>query len=222
MLGCWGFNEVPWAAAQNLAALPDPPGYAYAGFLIALERVDQVESVTTWAEAMRDVRPGIPIGIMVADQRSTRLAILKARVRWTLVVGREEFSGSPPPAELIRPLLSQTLPFLIVEAWVQMYGEAGGEEGLLQELAEMSAGGHGVGTAVRRLGLSRSSLQRRLKALDYPSPGHLLRQGRVAAYDLRVARGMSRSEAMRLGRWVSPAARDKVTRRLGADRLEVR
>ena len=221
MLGCWGFPEVPWPAAQNLAALPDPPGYAYAGFLIALERVDQVEGVTTWAEAMRDARPGIPIGIVVADQRSTRLAVLKARVRWTLVVGREEFSGSAPPAELIWPLLSQTLPFLIVEAWVQVYGEAGDEEALLKALAEVSAGGHGVGTALRRLGLSRSSLHRRLTRLGFPPAGSLLRQGRVAAYDLRVARGMPPRDAMYLCGWSSAGARDKVIRRVGADRLDV-
>lgn len=71
-------------------------------------------------------------------------------------------SGSRTPSrrELVAPLLSWTLPFLIVVAWEQMHGNAADERGLLLEMAERSAADRSVASAAKQLKMSRASSYR--------------------------------------------------------------
>jgi len=223
MIGCWGFREVPSRYGPQLRSLPTPPAYEYVAFLLYVRSESEFASAIEWVRELNLVRPGTPLGIVAGRSPAAREAILDAAYPWTVALRPETYPGDFPPDALLEPLLRVTIDHLILAAWEERYGDAGPARSFLLALAREASFGHNAGGVARRFGLSRSQLYRRVAATvaDYPAPGILLRQGRVLAHDLRVARGMGRQDALRLGGWYSTEALRKAIRRLGAQRIQV-
>lgn len=223
MIGCWGFKQVPSPYGPPLRSLPQPPAYEYAAFLLYLRSAREVRMAIQWVDELNSVRPGTPVGVVAGRSRAAREAILDAAYPWTVALRPETYPGDFPPDALLEPLLKVTIDRLVLAGWEKRHGDAGEGRALLLALARAASSGRNADGAARQLGLSRRQLYRRVAAevAGYPPPGALLRQGRVLAYDLRVARGMARRDALRLGGWYSAEALRKARRRLGAQRIQI-
>jgi hypothetical protein len=221
MFGCWGFERVPARHGPPLQDLPDPPACQYAAFLLQVREVAQVDPVVAWAGAMRAVRPTVPLGLVPGPSDATRRVLLDRPFNWTVSVRPETYTADFPPDAVLEPLLKEALPRRMLAAWEGRYGPVGEARPILLELALHATHGRSAQGVATRLGMSRRRLYRRVAGSGYPPPGTLLRQGRLLAYDLRVAGGMDPRDARWAGGWSSADALEKVIRRLGDRRIRV-
>lgn len=222
MLGCVGFLVVPSAPwARRLRAPPPPPAVDFGAMLFNVRTWSDAEAAVAFAREIRRVRPAFALGVVVGAGRATALRLLQSNVSWDAVLGAEDFMGGFPPKDRLQPLLAETVGVRIVQLWQNRYGAAPFGQEVLERLAELAASGRGVDGAAAELGMSRATLHRWLKGSGYPAAGVLLRQGRVAAVDIRVRRGVPPDGALRLSGWSSRSAMRKVRGTLGANRLEI-
>lgn len=198
---------------EELPKPPTPPALQWTAFIIngcAMES----HRLTQWFCGIREKRPHVPIGVIVPDEPDYLRHLLSAQINFNVVIGPDALRETVRLSGVLNTLRQQSVEAAIVRRWITTYGPlAGSNSELLDLLAACASRGGSVTRAAASAGTSLSTLHRKLRHAGYPSPGVLLRDGRVASVTLRMTNGVSKLNALAAAGWLSGSAYEKARAR---------
>lgn len=199
---------------ECLESLPEPPALRWSAFLVDCTDKLSIDTLVQWCAAAHKARPALPVGIVVRPDADTFRAVTSQRVEFRPVLLPDDLPDRLVGTVLIEQLRQDSVAARIVEHWLERYGRVSAPKlSLLHALAGHAARGERTKRVWVSTGSSLSTIDRRLRAWGYPTPGVLLRGGRLASVDLRIEAGVDPGAARAAAGWHSAEAYYKARKR---------
>ena len=194
--------------AVVLAELPPPPALRFNGFLIASSAEQPLSTVLAWAKTMRGCRPAAPIWVL-----HSKAGVAEVIAANALRIRVAELGDDGAPA-LFDALREDCVEGRILRSWQARFpGLDGDAVEILKAVAAIGSHGGRSHSVSESLGLSISTIRRRLASSSLPRLGELLREARLRSVDERILLGLPRMLALMAAGWLGPKDYRKVSSR---------
>lgn len=189
---------------EPLDSLPEPPALRWSGFLIRCNESLTGEDVVQWSTAVRQRRPVIPVGIVARPDANVLRSIASSGLIFAPLLLPEDLPGGRVSSSILDDIRKSSVEARVVEHWLQRYGAIDAKElPVLYTLAAHAVRGGRIKSIRTSIDYSLATLARRLRKRGYPSPGVLLREGRIASVQIRFDAGVVPRLAREAAGWYS-------------------
>jgi AraC-like DNA-binding protein len=200
------------AGTAELLRLPALPALRYSGLILRCSRDPELRRGLEWYASVRAARPLFTFGLVAPSDLC--MAPLATFTHPIIAVAKpDELIDGCVPLRMLDALRRDSIEALILQELIDERGEEIlREKDLLTALIYRAINGGTLARVARDLGISRSTLRRRVRALGWRA-AHLRNHIRLCAYEIRIAGGASSGGALLAGGWTDPEARRKCYRR---------
>lgn len=204
--------------AELLPYLPPPPALRWSGFLISAQI--PVSELCAWAHEARKQRPRLPLGIVLHDLKALP-EIAASGLHFSPIVLPRDLCGESVPLPVLRSFRSYCIESELTLKLAAEYRPPPSMHDTIAVLISVGSAGGSRSRAAKCLGVSVSTLERRLKSAALPTAHYLLRDIRVATVQMNKAGGMPLQLAVNAAGWSSIKAYEKVLQRVRRSRCAI-